>query len=91
MTGAGYAAYGAALQAIKASGVLVQVEPTVFLSLVGKADEPVVVVAYGGAFRKRYQYLTSYKGLAFYTTSPTALPLSRAELVAAKSIRMPQM
>jgi len=45
----------------------------------------------GGAFRKRYQYLTSYKGLAFYTTSPTALPLSRAELIAAKSIKMPQI
>lgn len=91
MTSAGYSAYGAALQAIKASGVLVQVEPTVFLSLVSKVDEPAVVVAYGGTFRKRYQYLTSYKGLAFYTTSPTALPLSRAELIAAKSIRMPQM
>ena len=88
---AAHAAYGAALQAIKASGVLVEVEPTVFLSLVGKAEEPMVVVSYGGTFRKRYQYLTSYKGLAFYTTSPTALPLSRAELIAAKSIRMPQM
>jgi hypothetical protein len=87
MTGA---AYGASLHAGKAFGVLVQVEPTVFVTLVGKADEPVVVVSYGGAFRKRYQYLTSYKGLAFYTTSPTALPLSRAELIAAKSIKMPQ-
>jgi hypothetical protein len=91
VSGAAHAAYGAALQAIKASGVLVEVEPTVFLSLAGKADEPLVVVAYGGVFRKRYQYLTSYKGLAFYTTSPTALPLSRAELIAAKSIRIPQM
>jgi len=91
MTGPGHAAYGASLHAVKASGVLVQVEPAVFMTLVGKADEPVVVVAYGGAFRKRYQYLTSYKGLAFYTTSPTALPLSRAELIAAKSIKMPQI
>lgn len=91
MTGAAHSAYAASLQAVKASGVLVQVEPTVFLSLVGKADEPLVVVAYGGVFRKRYQYLTSYKGLAFYTTSPTALPLSRAELIAAKTIRMPQV
>ena len=90
MTAAGHAAYGAATQALKASGVIVQVEPTVFLSLVGKGDEPVVVVAYGGTFRKRYQYLTSYKGLAFYTTSPTALPLSRAEVIAAKTIRIPQ-
>lgn len=91
MTGAAHSAYAASLQAVKASGVLVQVEPTVFLSLVGKADEPLVVIAYGGVFRKRYQYLTSYKGLAFYTTSPTALPLSRAELIAAKTIRMPQV
>ena len=91
MTGAAHAAYAASLHAVKASGVLVEVEPTTFLSLVGKADEPLVVVAYGGVFRKRYQYLTSYKGLAFYTTSPTALPLSRAELVSAKTIKMPQI
>ena len=87
----GHAAYAGGLHAVKASGVLVQVEPAVFVTLVGKADEPVVVVSYGGAFRKRYQYLMSYKGLAFYTTSPTALPLSRSEIIEAKSIRMPQI
>ena len=85
-----HAAYGASMQAIRASGVLVKVEPAVFLSLVSRADEPVVVVAQGGVFRKHYQYLTSYKGLAFHTISPTALVLPRAEVVAAKSIRMPQ-
>ena len=90
MTGAAHAAYGAALQAIKASGVLVQVEPPVFLSLVGKADEPVVVVAYGGTFRKRYQYLTSYKGLAFCTKSSTPLDLpAGAEVVTAEKIWTP--
>jgi hypothetical protein len=88
---ASHAAYGASHEAIKASGVFVHVEPTVFLSLVGRADEPVVVVAQGGVFRKRFQYLTSYKGLAFYTASPTVLALPRAEVIAAKSIRLPQM
>ena len=91
MSGAAHAAYAVSLHAVKASGVLVQVEPAVFVSLVGKAEEPVVVVSYGGAFRKRYQYLTSYKGLAFHTTSPTALPLSRAELIEAKTIKIPQI
>jgi hypothetical protein len=89
MTGA---AYAASLQAIKASGVLVQVEPTVFLTLVGKADEPAVVVAYGGTFRKRYQYLTSYKGLAFFTKSGAPLVLPRkCETMRGEKIWIPDL
>ncbi len=40
--------------------------------------------------RTSYKYITSYKGLAFYTKSRTQLPLGvRPELVHAKSIWIP--
>ena len=42
-------------------------------------------------FGTSYQYLTSYKGLAFYTKSPAPLDLpSDTELVQAKSISVPR-
>ena len=90
--GAGGAAGAAAavVQAIKASGAIVRVEPHEFEALLSRAREPLVVTATGGLFRRNYQYLTSYKGLAFYTRS--FLPLSlrpEAELVQARTIWVP--
>ena len=87
---AGAAAAAAIALAIKASGVLVRLEPVEFMKIVGRLQEPLVVVATGGLFTKNYQYLTSYKGLAFYTKSiePLELPAS-AEVIAAKSIWIP--
>ena len=66
------AAYAAMVNALKASGVIVSIRPEEFLALVQRMDEPLVVAAQGGILRKRYQYLTSYKGLAFFTKSPTS-------------------
>lgn len=83
-------AHAAATNALKASGVIVRVEPREFVALVGRSDSPLVVIAHGGIFRKHFQYLTSYKGLAFYTTSPTALILPKAETMIAKSISIPE-
>ena len=85
------AAHAAAIaQAIKASGVLVRVEPTEFLKILHRQDEPLVVVAHGGFFWKSWQYLTSYKGLAFFTKSADQLLLSgRAQVVEAASIAIP--
>jgi hypothetical protein len=38
----------------------------------------------GGLFTTNYQYLTSYKGLAFFTKSPSQIPLpGDAELISA--------
>lgn len=91
MAGAGHLAYAAAAEALKASGVIVRVEPAVFVAIVGRAETPLVVVAQGGLFRKEFRYLTSYKGLAFYTASPTTLALPKAEIVAAKSISLPEI
>lgn len=87
--GAGAAA-AAIAQAIKASGVVVRVDPPEFLKIVGRTPEPLVVTARGGFLGRRYRYLTSYKGLAFHTSSVEPLPLpANAEVVAAKSIWTP--
>ncbi len=87
--GAGAAA-AAIAQAIKASGVLVRVEPQEFLRLLDRAREPLVVLAKGGVFRTNYQYLMGYKGLAFFTKSATPLALKAdVELVSAGRIWIP--
>ncbi len=84
------AAHAANVQALKASGTIVRLEPEVFLKLINKSEAPLVVTAPGGCFRKHIKYLTSYKGLAFYTQSPTPLSLpNKAEVVAARAIWMP--
>lgn len=88
--GAAGGAAAAIIQAIKASGVLVRVEPGEFSKIVSRAVDPVVVTTTGGLFSKNYQYLTSYKGLAFFTKSvdPLNLP-ANAEVIAARSIWIP--
>lgn len=70
--------------------MLVQVEPAEFLKILRKAADPLIVAATGGVFSKKYQYLMSYKGLAFYTKSsdPLSLPVT-AEVIAANRIWTP--
>ena len=86
------AAHAAAVDALKASGVVVRVEPAAFLAILGRTERPLVVVAEGGVFKRHVRYLTSYRGLAFFTQSPDALVLPRgAELVAAQSISIPDV
>jgi len=89
--GAGAAAAGAAIaQAIKASGAIVRVGPDNFMEILRRSERPLVVCATGGIFSTNYQYLTSYKGLAFFTKSPTELMLpGSAEIVRAKKIWIP--
>lgn len=89
---AGAAAAAAAIaNATKASGVIVKVSPDNFSSILGRVERPLVVHATGGLFSTHYKYLTSYKGLAFFTKSavPLALPVG-TELVNAQSIWIPQ-
>ncbi len=84
------AAHAAMIQAVKASGSLIRLEASEFQKLVNKSDAPLVITAPGGIFTKHIKYLTSYKGLAFYTQSTTPLSLPfKAEVVAARSIWMP--
>ena len=85
------AAHAAAIaQAIKASGVLVRVQPAEFQRIVNRQETPLVVTAPAGFLQRGWRYLTSYKGLAFHTKSPEQLPLSgRAEVVEAEAISIP--
>ncbi len=76
--------------AIKASGAIVRVEPDDFLKILSKTSKPVVVMANGGFIKTNYQYLTSYKGLIFFTKSPSLLMLpGDIELIAAKQMWIP--
>ncbi len=93
-TGGAAGAAAAIMQAIKASGVIVQVEPSAFLEIVCRQDAPLVVCARTSfIYRLRgmnCQYLTSYKGLAFHTRSADHLTLPEsAEVVLADAIWIP--
>ena len=92
MAGAHVAIHAAIANAIKATGVVVRLEPTEWLSVLKRNDNAVVVVASGGMFKKSFRYLTSYRGLAFFTKSDQALILpGRTEVITAKSISLPDM
>ena len=88
--GAVTAAYTAMVQAVKASGAIVRLEPQAFMTILNKIEKPLVVTAPGGFLSKGFSYLTSYKGLCLYTKSPSQLILpSSTELIAAKQIWIP--
>jgi hypothetical protein len=87
---AGAAAAAAIANAIKASGAIVKVDPNDFRKIMGKMDAPLVVRAEGGFLSRKYQYLTAYKGLIFYTKSPSELPFgSGVEMILAEKIWIP--
>ena len=84
------AAAAAIADAIKASGVLVRVAPEEFAKILALTKEPLIVIAKGGFFSGNYQYLMSYKGLAFFTKSSAVLKLpDGAEVVNANRISIP--
>jgi hypothetical protein len=84
------AAMAAIAQAIRASGVLVRVSEEDFQKVLRKTEQPLVIFSKGGVFSTKYQYLTSYKGFAFYTKSSTELSLSPGiEIIFTKKIWVP--
>lgn len=92
MAAAGGAVAAMAIAAAKrASGVVVSVTPENFSKIVARTQKPLVVHATAGLFSTSYLYMTTYRGLAFYTKSrqPVGLPAG-AELIAAESIWIPQ-
>jgi hypothetical protein len=90
MTNGATAAAAYAMEAIKASGVLLRVGANSFDEILRKSDSPLVVTSEGWLFGKKYHYLTSYKGFCFYARSPQPLQLpARAEVVNAAKIWMP--
>jgi len=89
---AGGAAAAAATisNAIKASGTLIRIYPEEFSRMISKMDDGVVVETTVKFFSTSYKYLTSYKGLAFYTKSSSQLSIpSRLEKISAVSMWMP--
>lgn len=88
--GAAAAAAAAIANAIKASGVIVHVEPQDFVNILRRVEKPLVVYAQGGFFSTNHQYLTSYKGLAFFTKSGDEISFPRSvEIIIAKKIWIP--
>ena len=77
-------------EATKASGTIVKVEPEAFAQLLTKTENPLVVYSEGGIISTNHQYLTSYKGLAFFTKAdePISLPKG-AEVIVAEKIWIP--
>jgi ethanolamine utilization protein EutA (predicted chaperonin) len=89
--GAEAAAIVAAIaSATKACGVVVKMEPEEFQKILSKTSKSLVVCATGGLISTNYQYLTTYKGLAFFTKShePLTLPPG-VETVIAEDIWLP--
>lgn len=85
------AVIAAIANAISASGVLVRLEPEDFQRILQKIEQPLIVTASGGIFSTKYQYLVSYKGLAFHTKSNAPIPLPvGVETVTAKKFWTPQ-
>ena len=86
------AAHAALINALKASGVVVRLEIAEWLKILGRTDRPLVVTGTGGVFKKHNQYLTSYRGLAFFATSKDTIVLPpRCEIIQAKSISIPDV
>jgi len=81
----------ATAEALKAMGPIICVEPQDFLAILEKAEKALVVHSPGGLL-SRYKYLTSYKGLTFFTKSKEALLIpASVETITAKKIVIPQM
>jgi len=96
--GAGVAAGAAAAgaqriaNAIRAAGVFVSVSPTDWLEVLVLQETPLVVRSERKGFFSgvTYQYLVSYKGFAFHTTTQEPMPLPpEAEIVDAQKIWVP--
>ncbi len=90
MSAGAAAAAAAMMQAIRAMGAIVKVKPEDFVRIVERVSEPLVVRAPHGIFSKKLDYLVSYKGFVFYTSSKTELRLpAAAEVIGADSMYIP--
>ena len=93
MTAGSNAAIAAVMlaNAIKAQGVVVEVTPEDFQKIINKSEHPLVVHAQSKIIRTKHKYLTTYKGLAFFTKSHDIVRLSgNIEWVEAKKLSVPE-
>ena len=87
---AGAAVVAATIQAVRAMGVIVKLKPDDFLKIVNRVSEPLIVRAPHGAFSKKHDYLVTYKGFAFYTSTKDDLRLPpTVEVLNADSMYVP--
>lgn len=92
MSGAAVVAVQAMANAIKSSGVVVKVEAEDFLAILKRSESPLVVHASSKIIRTKHRYLTSYKGLAFFTVVGEPIRLSKnIELIESQKISIPDM
>ncbi len=90
MAAAAAGAAAALARATKASGVIVRVDVQSFREILERSPDGLVVHASGGFLTKHHRYLTSYKGLAFYTQTLKELSLPpRTDIVEADKIWIP--
>jgi hypothetical protein len=85
------AAIAARFNALKAMGVLVEVDESNFRELLMKREHPVVIVGEVGVFSKKFVYLMAWDGFVFYCKTKTTLVLPTCDLIHAKSIRLPEL
>jgi len=91
MADGGAAVAEAIANAIRASGVLVRVTPQDFANILRRVEKPLIVYSEGGIFSASHQYLTSYKGFAFFTKAREQIDLPKGvELVIANKIWIPK-
>ena len=87
---AGGAAAAAIAHAVKASGAIVKVENSDFLRILEKQNNPLVVTSQEWAFGSWYKYLTSYKGLIFFTKATEPIHISSTcEIIQSNKIWIP--
>lgn len=85
------AAHAARVNALRAIGTIVRLDPSNFQKMLRRTERPLVVHAEGGVFSTKYLYLTSYRGLTFFTKSKAPLMLPPdAELIIAEEISVPE-
>jgi hypothetical protein len=81
---------GVAAAANHGTNAVINTDPDVFLRVVERNRDGLVVMSQSGLLRTKYCYLTSYKGLTFYCESTKRLNLSpNVELLTAESIEAP--
>lgn len=70
--------------------MIVQLGPQEFVDLLRKIERPLIIYKQPGLLAPNHQYLTSYKGLAFFTKSRVEIDFPRGtEIIIADKIWMP--
>lgn len=91
VVGASAAAAAATVQAIRASGIIVKLDPDAFGEILAREPDPLVVIGTSWTlFGSRYRYLVSHKGLAFFCETPCVIRLPpNTAIIQAKTIWIP--